>query len=182
MKTLYSTISNGTERIAVDPIKERREKALKLGADYAFDPFEESFSEKVKEITNGSVNVCVEVTGVGGGLDGALDCMAKFGRVALLGCTRESDFSIDYYRKVHGPSITLIGAHTNARPKNDSYPGFFTTADDIKTLLKLCASGRLDLKALIDEAHSPKECTQIYTKLVNDKKFPTVVQFDWSEV
>ena len=84
--------------IAVDPVEERREKALKFGADYAFDPFEEGFSDKVKEVTNGGANVCVEVTGAGSGLDGALDCMARFGRVALLGCTRESDFSIDYYR------------------------------------------------------------------------------------
>ena len=41
--------------------------------------------------------------------------------------TRHSDFNIDYYRKVHGPGITLIGAHTNARPKSESHPGWWTT-------------------------------------------------------
>jgi len=168
--------------IAVDPIRERREKALSFGADYAFDPFGDGFADKVKKVTNGGANVCIEVTGVGGGLDTALDCMAKLGRVALLGCTRESDFTIDYYRKVHGPGITLIGAHTNARPENDSYPGYFTTSDDIKSVLKLCEGGRLDLKSMIDETHSPQDCNEIYTRLVNDKNFPTVVQFDWSEV
>ena len=56
-------------------------------------------------MTGGVANVGIEVTGVGVGvgLDGILDCMARFGRVALLGCTRDKEFSIDYYRKVHGP-------------------------------------------------------------------------------
>ena len=168
--------------IAVDPVAERREKALKHGADYAFDPFEEDFVQKVKNVTGGGAKVAIEVTGVGEGLNGALDCMARFGRVALLGCTRVSDFTIDYYRKVHGPGITLIGAHTMARPDNESYPGYFTTIDDMKTVLNLCEGGRINLNVLVDEVHSPTECTVVYSRLVNDKNFPSVVQFDWSDI
>ncbi|MFR6641702.1 MAG: hypothetical protein ACLUSP_10635 [Christensenellales bacterium] len=68
-------------------------------------------------MTARGANVAVEVTGLGKGLDRVLDCMRKFGRVALLGCTRNSDFTIDHYRKVHGPGITPVGAHTAARPR-----------------------------------------------------------------
>lgn len=168
--------------IAVDPVAERREKALRFGADYAFDPFDKDFAEKVKEVTRGGVNVCIEVTGIGAGLNGALDCMAKLGRVALLGCTRSSDFSVDYYKKVHGPGISLIGAHTAARPVNESSAGMFTTADDVKTVLELCAKGRLDLKSIVDEIHSPTECEAVFKRLVNEKNFPNVVQFDWEEI
>lgn len=95
--------------VAIDPIANRREEALLGGADFAFDPTEEGFADKVKEVTGGGANVAIEVTGLGAGLNTTLDCMAKFGRVALLGCTRNSDFSIDYYRKVHIPGITQIG-------------------------------------------------------------------------
>lgn len=168
--------------IAVDPVKERREKALNFGADYAFDPLDPEFSKKVRAAAGGGVNVCIEVTGIGEGLNGALDCMARFGRVALLGCTRDKNFTVDYYRKVHGPGISLIGAHTLARPENESSKGLFTTRDDIKALLKLCASGRLNLKSLIDEVHSPLECGEVFTRLVNEKNFPTVVQFDWERL
>jgi len=168
--------------IAVDPVKERREKALKFGADYALDPFEADFAEKVKDITNGGVNVAIEVTGQGAGLNETLDCMAKLGRVALLGCTRNSDFTIDYYRKVHGPGISLIGAHTAARPMVESYPGYFTTADDIKVILRLCANNRINIKDMIEETYSPAECTGVYDRLANDKNFPTVVQFDWNRL
>ena len=94
--------------IACDPVKERREEALKNGADYAFDPFDKDFVSQVKQASGGGVQTAIEVTGVGAGLVETLDCMRRFGRVALLGCTRNSDFSIDYYNKVHTPRITLV--------------------------------------------------------------------------
>jgi 2-desacetyl-2-hydroxyethyl bacteriochlorophyllide A dehydrogenase len=167
--------------IACDPVLERREQALKNGADYAFDPFDKDFVQKVKKVTDGGVKTAVEVTGVGAGLDETLDCMAKFGRVALLGCTRDSNFSIDYYRKVHGPGITLVGAHTSARASVESSHGNYTHIDDIKTVLKLCSLGRLTLKDLIKEVHKPCDCPSVYTRLAKDKTFPVGVQFDWRE-
>ena len=168
--------------IAADPNPKRREIALKNGADYAFDPLCDDFADKVKNVTGDGVNVAIEVTGVGAGFNEALDCMAKFGRVALLGCTRNSDFSVDYYRKIHAPGITVIGAHTIARPDKESHPGWFTHRDDIKAVLKLCEGGRLCLENLIEETHSPDECPEVYNRLVFDKDFPIVVQFDWRKL
>ena len=167
--------------IAADPNPARREIALKNGADYAFDPLCEDFADNVKKVTGGGVNVAIEVTGVGAGFNEALDCMAKFGRVALLGCTRNSDFTVDYYKKIHAPGITVIGAHTIARPNIESHPGWFTHRDDIKAVLKLCGGGRLCLENLIEEIHLPEECTEVYNRLVFDKNFPIVVQFDWRD-
>ena len=167
--------------IAVDPVAEKREKALASGADYALDPFESGFAEKVHSLTDGGVNVAIEVTGNGGGLNGALDCMKRFGRVALLGCTRNSDFTVDYYKKVHGPGISLIGAHTLARPGSESSPGMWTTHDDVMAVQRLIAGGRLSLSGLIDEVHSPEEAPEIYTRLASEKSFP-LVQFDWSRI
>lgn len=165
--------------IAVDPVAERREKALTLGADYAIDPNDPSFAEQVKTWTHGGARVGIEVTGVGKGLDGILDCMAPRGRVALLGCTRDSNFTIDYYRKVHGPGITLIGAHTIARPADESAAGWWTTHDDIMAAQRLTAGGRMKLKELVGEVHLPDEAPEVYTRLMTERTFPTV-QFDWS--
>lgn len=167
--------------IAVDPVPEKREKALSVGADYALDPFNPDFAKKVKELTNGGAKVGIEVTGIGAGLDGILDCMARFGRVALLGCTRNKDFTIDYYRKVHGPGITLVGAHTQARPQFESHDGWWTQRDDIATTLKLTEMGRIKLSDMIDEIHSPVEAPEVYTRLANEKSFP-MVQFDWRKL
>ena len=168
--------------IAVDPIEERRNLALTLGADYALNPMDKDFPEQVKALSGGGVNVCIEVTGLGVGLQQALDCMKPFGRVALLGCTRSSKFEIDYYAKVHGPGISLIGAHTIARPKVESSATLWTDTDDLVALLNLIRGGRLNLGDMIGEVHSPTACQEVYTRLVNDKKFPVGVLFDWNNI
>ena len=167
--------------IAVDPVPRKRERALEIGADYALDPFDPEFVKKAKTLSRGGVNVAIEVTGLGQGLDQALDVMAPMGRVALLGCTRRSDFTIDYYHKVHGPGIQLFGAHTQARPKVESYPGHWTHHDDIMAVLRLIELGRFDLKSLVEEVHSPQEAGAVYHRLATEKSFP-VVQFDWREL
>jgi len=167
--------------VAVDPVAEKRAYALELGADYAFDSYDPDFAQKVKEVTDGGANVALEITGIGAGLDGVLDCMAKFGRVALLGCTRDKEFTIDYYKKVHGPGISLIGAHTNARPKVESSRGMWTTHDDVMALQRMHRLGRLDLSSLVEETHSPEEAPEVYQRLATEKSFP-LVQFDWSRL
>ena len=164
--------------IAVDPVPEKRRKALASGADYAFDPYAPDFAKQVKAVTGNGANVGIEVTGVGAGLDGILDCMAPFGRVALLGCTRNKNFTIDYYGKVHCPGITLIGAHTMARPKWESSEGWWTQKDDLQALIRLTEMGRIDLSSLIDETHSPVNAPEVYARLANESSFP-IVQFDW---
>ena len=172
--------SGATPIIAVDPVESKRKRALELGADFALDPLKEGFAEEVKRLTDGGARVAIEVTGKGQGLDMALDAMARFGRVALLGCTRSSDFTIDYYRKVHGPGITLVGAHTNARPSYDSSCGWWTEKDDATAIIRLLKFGRVDFDALIDEVHSPSEYKEVYDRLASEPSFPTV-QFDWTE-
>ena len=179
MAVQLARVAGAVPVIAVDPVPEKRSRALELGADYALDPFAPDFAKTVRSITGGGANVAIEVTGLGSGLDMVLDCMARFGRVALLGCTRSSDFTIDYYRKVHGPGITMIGAHTQARPRQESHAGWWTERDDIKALFRLCASGRLNLAALLEEIHSPLECAEVYARLAAGGGFP-VVQFDWT--
>ena len=109
--TQFLRLSGANPVIAVDLNAQRRALALKLGADYALDPSEEDFVQKVKDITKGKgVNGCVEVTGAAQALKQALDCASWMGRISLLGCTRVSDCAIDFYKQVHRPGIKLIGA------------------------------------------------------------------------
>lgn len=168
--------------IAVDPIKEKRDFALTMGADVALDPTETDFSDKVKELTEGGAHIAIEVTGLGKGFDQALDCMRKYGRVALLGCTRSSDFTIDYYRKIHFPGITVVGAHTCVRPEQESFPNYWTHVDDIKAIFKLIRGKRVNYKKMVSEIHSPNEAYEVFTRLATEKTFPSGVQFDWSRL
>ncbi len=163
----------------IDPAK--LDQALEIGADYAFNSADSDFADNVKRVTNGGVNVAIEVTGIGKALDSTLDCCAKFARVALLGCTRNSDFTIDYYHKVHGPGVSLIGANTNSRPEFESSVGAWTTHDDAMAMLNMIHGKRFEFKDLIEEVHSPADAVAVYDRLVKEKAFP-IVQFDWSGI
>ena len=82
---------------------------------------------------------------------------------------------------VRGPGITLVGAHTQARPQFESRDGWWTQKDDIETTLKLTKMGRIKLSDMIDEIHSPVEAPEDYNRLANENSFP-MVQFDWRKL
>ena len=179
--------------IAADPIAAKREEALRLGADFALDPTVPDFTTAAKAICQSEYKkifgrvemsgpqVGIEVTGVGAALDSCLDAIAPFGRIALLGCTRNSNFTIDYYHKVHGRGVTLVGAHTACRNASESAPGSWTERDDALAFLRLVALKRIDLSGFVAETHPASECGEVYARLAKGGAFP-VVQFDWSQI
>lgn len=169
--------------IAADPNPMRREIAREMGADFALDPTSEDFTEEVLRLTDGKgVNACVEVTGVSVAMKQALNCASRQGRISLLGCTRISDCSVDYYAQVHKPGVTLIGAHNMVRPQVDSYPHHWTHHDDCKAILKLIGAGRLKIAPVRSRVVSPLDAEKIYTQLTEMKNFPLGTVFDWRNV
>lgn len=169
--------------IAADPSKDRRELALKLGADYAFDPSQADFYERVKDVTGGDgANAVIEVTGQSAALQQSLEVVAPLGRIALLGCTRVSDTPIDFYQKVHRPGVEIIGAHTNARPRLESRPHNWTWQDDCRAIIAMMEAGRLDMTKIVSEIHSPLDAPAVYARLAENKNFPLGVAFDWKKV
>jgi len=176
----FLRLSGANPLITVDLNPERRELALKLGADYALDPSDEDFVEKVKEITKGKgVNACVEVTGVSLAMKQALECASWLGRISLLGCTRVSDCAVDYYTQVHRPGVKLIGAHNFVRPKVESYPHHWTHHDDCRAILDMISTNRIDVKSIVSRVVKPEKAPEIYTELCNNKEFPMGTVFDW---
>ena len=176
----FLRLSGANPVIAVDLNEERRNLALKLGADYALDPSDEDFVKKVKEITMGKgVNACVEVTGVSAAMKQALECASWMGRISLLGCTRISDCAIDYYTQVHRPGIKLIGAHNFVRPKVESYPHHCTHHDDCRAILNMISTNRIDVKSIVSRVVKPEMAPEIYTELCDNKDFPLGTVFDW---
>ena len=164
-----------------DPV--RRELALKLGASAAFSPDEDNFIEKVKAATCGNgPNTVVDVTGSAAALQQALEYIAWEGRISLLGCTRVSDVPMDYYKYVHRRGISLIGAHTFTRAKQESAPGRWTEHDDYRTFLKLVAAKKLQVLPLISEIVSPAAAPEVYGRLAENKTPPLGIAFDWNKI
>ncbi len=176
----FLRLSGANPLIAVDLNKDRRDLALKLGADYALDPSAPDFAETVKKLTKGcGVRATVEVTGASVAMKQALECASWMGRISLLGCTRISDCAVDYYQLVHRPGVKLIGAHNLVRPKVESYPHHWTHHDDCRAILDMISAGRLDMKSMVGRVVKPEECTRIYTELCQNNDFIMGTVFDW---
>ena len=181
--TQFLRISGANPLIAADLSPARRSLALQLGADYAFDTADNDFVNKVKSVTRGKgVNATVEVTGVSAAMSQALECAAWMGRISLLGCTRVSDFPIDFYTQVHRPGIKLIGAHNFVRPKQESYPHHWTHHDDCRAILDLIENKRIEVMPIVSRIVSPENAPEIYNQLCDDSEFPMGTVFDWRNV
>lgn len=179
MAVQFCRIAGAVPVIAVDMNPERRALALQIGADYALDPKEEGFQEKVVALTDGKgVAACVDAAGNANATISALHCLGRFGRITLLGCTRHHG-EYDLYHLVHGKGVQIIGANTWARPSFESRPGCWTGEDDIFALHKLMMAGRFRMRPLINEVHSPLDAPQVYDRLVSGKDFPIGVLFNW---
>ncbi len=167
--------------LASDFDDRRRRLAQDLGADYTFTPAEKDFVQAVKNSTGGKgADVVIEVTGSPGAMQQALESVARRGRIILLGCTRNPVESVDFYKYVHRPGVSIIGAHTDVRPEHDSAPGYWTMQDDLKTLLRLLAAGRIQVKPMVHGQVLPEEAPDVYRRLAEDSGSILGYVFDWN--
>ena len=161
----------------------RRDLALKLGADYALDPMAEDYVSRVLELTEGNgVEKVIEVTGNIKALQQCLECTARNGRISLLGCTRISDQTIDFYKYVHCKGISLWGTHTSARPQSDRTEWGWPEVDDYKTFFKLVKAGKLDVAPIISEIASPENAREIFEKIGMHHNPPLGILLDWTGI
>lgn len=177
----FARLSGAAPILAADMDPARRAKALELGADMVFDPSSPTYIEEVKAATNDvGVDAVVEVTGIAAALKQVLQFTRHAtGRITLLGCTRVSDAPIDFYREVHLPGITLIGAHTSNRPGGESRPGQWTSFDDFRTFEKFVASGRVDMDSIISRVEKIENYQSVYDTIIREKTPPFGIVFDW---
>lgn len=176
----FARLSGLCPLIAVDYNEIRRETALSLGADFALDPRDKDFVQKVKEITGGGANGVVEVTGSSSAFVTALDITVRAGGVSLLGCTRISDCPVDYYRQIHHPGITVYGAHNMARPAVDSHPRNWTMKDDMRAILRWLSYRRVSFLPFLSKTESPENCQAVYDEIISGKESSIGILFDWS--
>ncbi len=119
--------------IAVDPSDAARQRALEFGADHALDPRKLDVREEVMRLTDGEgLNLAVELSGTSSALDEGESCLGQHGRAVVIGMCMEPV-------RLKEPSV-LFGYYNHAVLGHDGYH-----RRDIDKLLRLVASGRLDL-------------------------------------
>ncbi len=99
----------GARVIAVDILESRLEQARARGADATINSKEQDPVARLHELTGGrGVDVAIDSSGSPAGQNAALDATAKFGRVAFIGESRQTEInpSDQLIRKL----LTVIGA------------------------------------------------------------------------
>ena len=124
--------------IAVDLNPVVRDRALELGADYAFDPRDEEFKDKLAEATAGrKLDVAFDAVGLKVTFEQALDSLTVGGRLVSVGMSAQS------------PTVGPTSMFGLSKKQVLGHLGYQNV--DIETLAKLVSRGRLDLSRSISQ-------------------------------
>ena len=124
--------------IAVDLNPAVRDRALELGADYAFDSRDPDFADKLAEVTGGrGLDVAFDAVGLKVTFEQALNSLTGGGRLVGVGMSAES------------PTVGPTSMFGLTRRQVLGHLGYHNK--DIETLAQLVSRGRLDLSRSISQ-------------------------------
>lgn len=166
--------------IVVDKDPGRAAFAKKLGADVAFLLSDQLPAEIEKACAPIGASVVIEATGFPQPIVLAFQLARRLGRVVLLGSTRGETEKVNFYRDVHRKGLTILGAQNGARPKTDSYAGWWTMADDWRTSLKLLELKRLSVQPLITHRFAAKDSPKAYDLLAKGDMTAQAMILKWT--
>ena len=122
--------------IAIDINPAVRDRALELGADFAFDSRDPELKDRIEEVTAGrKLDVAFDAVGKKVTFEQALDCLTVGGRLVSVGMSAES------------PTVGPTSMFGLTKRRVLGHLGYQNS--DIETLAKLVSLGRLDLSRSI---------------------------------
>ncbi len=86
-----ASLKGAANLILVEPIKEKRDHALKLGADIVIDPINENVSEVLANNNITRINTVIECVGKTATIEQAISLAGKYSTVMMFGLTRPND-------------------------------------------------------------------------------------------
>ncbi|MCV7320609.1 zinc-binding dehydrogenase [Mycolicibacterium confluentis] len=131
-------LSGAAPIVAVDTNPAVLERAVSLGADYAFDARDENLASRITEATQGKgLDVTFDAVGRNASFQQALENTARSGRLVLVGLSADS------------PSLGTTSEFGVSRKQILAHLGYQNS--DVAILAGLVARGRLDLSQSISE-------------------------------
>lgn len=152
----------GASFVAVaDPIALRREVALENGADIAFNPIEEDFGLKLRDLTDQrGVDVIIETSANYKALEQCLRALAYNGNMALVGWYKKASALLDLGREGHFNQQNLFFSRACSEPNRD-YPRW-----DFNRICEasweLLEKGEISCKNVIQPVVEFSECDNAY--------------------
>lgn len=141
--------------VAIDPEKDRLDKAKGLGADYCGTPDDPKLMEQVKSFTKGrGADLAIEVVGISDTIKLGIDLLRKGGAMTIIG---------NISPNVEMPLQAIVSRQLRIQGScaiNGEYP----------EILDLISSGKLDVNAILSAEVPLHEGPDWFTRLYNKEK------------
>jgi 2-desacetyl-2-hydroxyethyl bacteriochlorophyllide A dehydrogenase len=156
--------ASGATVIGVDPVRERRETALKLGADRVLDPTAGSVAEVLKAESGGrGADVCIEVSGAAAALAEAIRTVAYASRVVAMGFFQGETRGLKLGEEFHHNRVELVCSQISgvapAASHRWSKPRLWQSA------VRLQHEGRLNLLPLITHTVPFEQAPALFARI-----------------
>ena len=152
----------------------------------SMDPTSEEARAALAEGHTGGPQVVIESTGFPAPINDAFIMAGHYARVMLLGSTRGSTESVNFYRDVHKKGLTIIGAHDSIRQPDagdnlvlNALPVLWSPRRDVAVAMRLAAAGRIILDPLITHRVKGSDFKTVYDLLFDFEPSLVGCLFDW---
>ena len=165
---LLGAVAAGAETIvAVDMAEHKRALALELGATHAIDPTTDGAVAEVKALTNGGVDLAVELAGAAPALKFAYEITRRGGTTVTGGLPNpKAEFTI--------PAVSLtVGEQT----LKGSYVGSCVPVRDIPRFAAMMQAGKLPIEKLMTHRITLDEINEGFERLATGEAIRQVVVF-----
>ncbi|MFZ4108535.1 MAG: zinc-binding dehydrogenase, partial [Candidatus Planktophila sp.] len=148
-----------TPIIAVDPLLQARERAIKAGADLALDPHDPEFAKKVRAITNGrGIDSAFDFAGISAVRVQALPLLAEGGKLVIIGIASEP---------IHIPSDMAF-----VYKRNQILGHYGSEVHHTQELVELVRAGKLDLSGSISSIMALEQAKEALAQLASKSDNP----------
>jgi Zn-dependent alcohol dehydrogenase len=168
LAAVLGAVAAGAERVAVvDPVAEKRELALELGATHAFDAGPEVVAE-VRAALDGGAEHAIETAGIASVLAQAFAATRRGGQTTTVGLPAPG---VDL-------AIPAVQVTAEERTLRGSYLGSCVPRRDVPRFVAMYLAGRLPVERLLSHRLAPEQLNEGFERLAAARANRQVVVFD----
>ncbi len=160
-------VAGAAKIIVSDPVPERREAALRMGATHSLDPKSDDVQQAVLDLTSVGVDYAFEAAGISSLIQLGIQATRKGGTTVIVGAPR-----IDDTLEIPAPALFLV----QEKKLLGCTLGSSNSLRDIPRFIALWRAGRLDLEALITARRPLEEINEAAEDMRAGRGIRTVLE------
>jgi 2-desacetyl-2-hydroxyethyl bacteriochlorophyllide A dehydrogenase len=172
----------GARVLGVDPVASRCELAQRAGITETCQVPPPEQAEAVRSWSGGEgAHVVCDATGVSPAIASAIQCIAPFGQLVLLGSPRAAwqSNTTELLSAIHMRGLVVRGAHMWRFPVCAERNVATTVEWNFATIFEQIGSGALQVRELISHVIPPEQAPEAYAGLRDEPQRWTGVVIDW---